>query len=197
MRISREWVGMAAAAALVLGMAASCSPTGSAGDNYYPPPDSEGGWRALSTAQEIEDVAGMDSAKLDQAFEFIQRNTRNGGLLVLRRGWLVYERYFGLGHREALPNLASCGKSFTSVAVGILMHERPDLFPQGLDQRIFTPEYFPPEAFPLTDPAMAEIKLGQLLAFSAGVRGNNPSYVNRQEIVIYLVGPGGVAGYGG
>jgi CubicO group peptidase (beta-lactamase class C family) len=136
----------------------------------------------------------MDSAKLDQAFEFIQRNTRNGGLLVVRRGWLVYERYFGLGHREALPNLASCGKSFTSIAVGILMHERPDLFPQGLDQRIFTPEYFPPEAFPLTDPAMAEIKLGQLLAFSAGVRGNNPSYVNRQEIVIDPVGLDGWPG---
>jgi hypothetical protein len=112
MRISREWVGMATAAAFVLGMAASCSPTGFAGDNYYPPPDSEGGWRVLSTAREIEDVAGMVWAKLVLAFEFIQRNTKNGGLLVVRHGWLVYERYFGLGHREALPNLASCGKPF-------------------------------------------------------------------------------------
>jgi CubicO group peptidase (beta-lactamase class C family) len=190
MRISRDWAGVVTAAALVLAMAASCGRAGP----YYPPPDSEGGWRTLLTAQEIEDVAGMDSAKLDQAFEFIQRNTRNGGLLVLRHGWLVYERYFGLGHREALPNLASCGKSFTSISVGILMHERPDLFPQGLDQKIFTPEYFPPEAFPLADPAMSEIKLGQLLAFSAGVRGNNPSYVNRREIVIGPVGPDGWPG---
>jgi len=40
---------------------------------------------------------------------------------VVRRGWLVYERYFGKGHREAIPNLASCGKSVTSIALGILL----------------------------------------------------------------------------
>ncbi|SVE05427.1 uncharacterized protein METZ01_LOCUS458281, partial [marine metagenome] len=40
-------------------------------------------------------------------------------MLVVRKGWLIYENYFGLGHREALTNLASVGKSFTSVAAGI------------------------------------------------------------------------------
>jgi CubicO group peptidase (beta-lactamase class C family) len=107
---------------------------------------------------------------------------------------LVYERYFGLGHREALPNSGSCGKSFTSIAIGMLLHDRPELFPQGLDQKIFTPVYFPPEAFPLADPAMAEIKLGQLLAFSGGIRGNNPSYVNRQEVLLGPAGPDGWQG---
>jgi CubicO group peptidase (beta-lactamase class C family) len=111
--------------------------------------------------------------------------------LVLRHGWLVYERYFGLGHREAVPNLASCGKSFTSIAVGILMEERHDMFPDGLDQKVFTPRYFPPEAFPLSDPRKSDIKLGQLLAFSAGIRGNNPAYVNSRETQIDPPGPDG------
>jgi CubicO group peptidase (beta-lactamase class C family) len=112
-------------------------------------------------------------------------------LLVVRHGWLVYERYFGAGHREATPNLASCGKSFTSIAVGMLMHQRPELFPQGLHQKVFTQDYFPAAAFPLTDPRKAEIKLGQLLTFTAGIRGNNPCYVNGEERQIDPAGPDG------
>ncbi|MCL2772238.1 MAG: beta-lactamase family protein [Oscillospiraceae bacterium] len=51
---------------------------------------------------------------------------------MLRNGWLVYERYFGKASREATPNLASCGKSFTSIAMGILMSERSEYFPSGI-----------------------------------------------------------------
>jgi len=160
---------------------------------YFPPPDAQGGWRTVEGAEEVRRVAGMDQAKLDAAFAFIQGSTKNGGLLVSRRGWLVYERYFGRGHREATANLASCGKSFTSIAIGILMAERPELFPDGLDQKIFTPRYFPPGAFPLSDPRKSEIKLGQLLAFSAGIRGNNPSFVNGQQTTLDPPGPDGWA----
>jgi CubicO group peptidase (beta-lactamase class C family) len=159
--------------------------------DYFPPPDSRGGWRTLSSAEAIRRVAGMDVEKLDEAFNVAAASTKNGGLLVVRNGWLVYEKYFGRGGREATPNLGSCGKSFTSIAVGILMAEYPNLFPDGLDQRVFTPKYLPPEAFPLADPAMAEIKLGQLLAFSAGIRGNNPCYVNGKATRIDPPGPDG------
>jgi CubicO group peptidase (beta-lactamase class C family) len=158
---------------------------------YFPPPDSEGGWRTLNDETEILKKTGMVKGKLDEAFEYIQKNTKNGGLLVVRNGWLVYENYFGRGHRMANPNLASCGKSMTSIAVGILMAEYPDLFPDGLDQKIFTPTHLPPHAFPLTDPKKADIKLGHLLAFSAGIRGNNPSYVNGNEVELDPLGPDG------
>ncbi|HZN32518.1 MAG TPA: serine hydrolase, partial [Pirellulaceae bacterium] len=160
-------------------------------DAFFPPPDAEGGWRTLADAASIRRVAGMDKERLDEAFAFIQGSTKNGGLLVVRRGWLVYEDYFGLGHREATPNLASCGKSFTSIAVGILLAERPERFPDGLDQRVFTPDFFPPEAFPLSDPRKKDIRLGQLLAFTAGIRGNNPSYVRGKPTTIDPVGPDG------
>ncbi|MGH9844193.1 MAG: serine hydrolase domain-containing protein [Blastocatellia bacterium] len=162
---------------------------------YFPPPDSKGGWRSLRDADEIRRFAGpgdgMDKKKLDEAFEFIKESTKNGGLLVLRKGWLIYENYFGLGHREATPNLASVGKSFTSIAVGILINERPKLFPDGLDQKVFTPEYLPSEAFPLTDPRKKEIKLGHLLAMTAGIRGNNPVFVRGKEDSIDPAGPDG------
>lgn len=163
-------------------------------ERYFPPPDDWGGWRRLETAEEIRRVVGMEKQKLDEAFELIHRSTKNGGLLVVRNGWLVYERYFGKGHREATPNLGSCGKSFTSIAVGILVHQRPELFPDGLDQKVFTPRHFPPEAFPLSDPRKRDIKLGQLLSMSAGIRGNNPVYVYGKESTIDPVGPDGWQG---
>ncbi len=158
---------------------------------YFPPPDSQGGWRVPGSAEEARRVVGIDVARLDKALEVAKASTKNGGILVVRNGWLVYEEYFGLAHRDATPNLASCGKSFTSIAVGILMAERPELFPDGLDQKVFQKAYLPPDAFPLSDPAKAEIKLGQLLAFTAGVRGNNPSRVLGKEVTIDPPGPDG------
>jgi CubicO group peptidase (beta-lactamase class C family) len=165
---------------------------GSAGKGeYFPEPDSLGGWRTLTEAEDIKQIVGIDRVKLDEAFNFVRSTTKNGGLLVVRHGYLVYEDYFGKGQRDATPNLGSCGKSFTSIAVGMLMDEHPELFPDGLDQKVFTPDYFPPEAFPLPDPQMADIKLGQLLSFSAGIRGNNPVYVNGKPSEIDPMGPDG------
>ncbi|HSW49718.1 MAG TPA: hypothetical protein VLH09_06055, partial [Bryobacteraceae bacterium] len=86
---------------LLLLLLSSLSAAG-AGD-YFPPPDSAGGWRTLNTPARILKVAGIDVSRLDQAFEYAQRTTQHGGLLVARHGWLVYEKYFGRGDREANP----------------------------------------------------------------------------------------------
>jgi hypothetical protein len=128
-------------------------------DTYYPKPDSEGGWRTVSDSSAIRDRFGMDTEILDEAFEQAKVATKNGGLLVLKDGWLVYERYFGKGHREAAVNLASIGKSFTSVSMGILLSEQPEAFPDGLEQNVYTPDFLPAEAFPLQDERKSQIKL--------------------------------------
>jgi Beta-lactamase class C and other penicillin binding proteins len=49
---------------------------------------------------------------------------------------------------------------------------------------VFTEKYLP-EAFPLTEPMKAEIKLGQLLSMAAGFHGEggNPGFVNFQPSV--------------
>jgi CubicO group peptidase (beta-lactamase class C family) len=140
------------------------------GADYFPPPDSEGGWRTLKDAKEIRDKAGMDLPKLEQAFDFTQRCSQNGGLLVVRHGYLVFEKYYGRAHRNANPDMASTGKAFTSIACGVMLNEFRDKIPQGLDTKVFTEKYLP-EAFPLDDPRKAEISLGQLLCMSAGYWG--------------------------
>jgi len=145
---------------------------------YFPAPDSKGGWRTLTAPDEIKAKTGIDIKKLDEAFEYAQLTSQHGGLLVVRNGYLIYERYFGRGHREALPELASCGKAFTSVSIGMLMKQKPSTFPQGLDTKIMNEKYLPTQYFPLDDPRKSEISLGQVLAMSAGIRGTNPVYVS-------------------
>jgi CubicO group peptidase (beta-lactamase class C family) len=100
----------------------------------------------------------------------------------VRHGWLVYERYFGRAGRDATPNTASSGKLFTSIAMGILMGEHPELFPDGLDQKVYTPRYLPSEALPPNEPAKSEIKLGQLLSMTAGLAGNCPGSVRGKDV---------------
>src|SRR5579862_6931569 len=47
---------------------------------YFPPPDSQGGWRTLHDAVSIRRLAGMDLPRLEQAYDFTQRCSQNGGL---------------------------------------------------------------------------------------------------------------------
>lgn len=149
---------------------------------YFPPPDKDGGWRTAPTAADARKLAGMDLSRLDQAFEFEKETSQHGGLVVVRHGYLVYEKYFGKGNREAHPDMASIGKAFTSISCGIMLKEKRDLIPDGLETRVFTGKYLP-EAFPLSDPMKAEIKLGQLLSMSSGMHGEggNPGIVHGEN----------------
>ncbi len=165
----------AASLALLLGLPVAPA----AGGDYYPPPDSAGGWRALTDAAAVRKLAGMDLARLNQAFAYEQETSQHGGLVVVRHGYLVYEHYFGKGNREAHPDMASIGKAFTSISCGIMFQEKHDQIPDGLETKVFTERYLP-EAFPLSDPRKAEIKLGQLLSMTSGMHGdgNNPGIVH-------------------
>jgi len=141
---------------------------------YFPPPDSQGGWRQATNAAQARALAGMSLPRLEQAYDFTSRCSQNGGLLVVRNGYLVLERYFGRASRNANPDMASTGKAVTSVACGVMLQEFHDKIPLGLSQPVFTEKYLP-EAFPLDDPAKAGITLGQLLCMSAGYHGEGGS----------------------
>ncbi len=169
-----------ALAAPLLGAAIARAAT----DDYYPKPDTDGGWRTLNGAAAVRKTAHIDVKRLDQAFDYASRSSQHGGLLVARHGWLVYEKYFGRGNREANPASASVGKAYTSVACGIMLQHKRDSIPQGLETRVFNEKYLP-EALPLDDPAKADIKLGHLLSMSAGLHGDggNPGFVNGEPSV--------------
>ena len=146
--------------------------------DYFPPPDKDGGWRTLKDAGQIRRKAGMDLDRLERAYTFTQRCSQNGGLLVVRRGHLVFERYFGRASRDVNPDMASTGKAYTSIACGVMLREFRDKIPEGLDTQVFT-ERFLPEALPLDDPRKADIRLGHLLSMTSGHwgEGGSPSTV--------------------
>jgi CubicO group peptidase (beta-lactamase class C family) len=143
---------------------------------YFPPPDSEGGWREAKSAEEMKAKAGMDLVKLEPAYTVTEKTTANGGLLVVHKGWLVFEKYFGKASRNANPDMASTGKGFCSIACGIMLEEFKDKIPQGLDTPVFNEKYLP-QALPLDDPRKAKITLGQLLCMTGGYwgEGQTPS----------------------
>jgi CubicO group peptidase (beta-lactamase class C family) len=149
----------------------------------FPPPDSAGGWSVPKDSIQARIAGGVDPERLEQAFRFVQQTTPHGGLLVVRHGMLIFEKYFGKGNREAHPDMASIGKAYTSIACGIMLHEKQVEFPDGLDQKVFTEKYLP-EALPLHDPAMAEIRLGNLLTMTAGLHGDgtNPGFVHGETV---------------
>jgi CubicO group peptidase (beta-lactamase class C family) len=138
--------------------------------DYFPPPDSEGGWREAKTAQEVREHAGMDLPKLETAYTLTERSTAHGGLVVVRRGWLCFERYLGRASRNSNPDMASTDKAFCSIACGMMLHEFKDKIPEGLDTKVFNPTYLP-QAMPFNDPRKADITLGQLLCMTAGYWG--------------------------
>ena len=142
--------------------------------DYFPPPDAAGGWRVATSPSELRDQAGLEPARLERAWDFTQRCTQNAGLLVVRHGYLAWERYVGRASRNANPDMASTGKAYTSIACGIMLREFPGKIPQGLATKVFTPAYLP-EAFgpdgSLDDARRADIQLGQLLCMTAGYNG--------------------------
>jgi len=148
---------------------------------YFPPSDAQGGWRTPKDAAEARALAGIDLERLELAARAAERsNADNGGLLVVSRGYLVLERYYGKAHRNANPDMASTGKAFTSIACGVMLQEFKSKLPDGLDTKVYTKDFLP-EAFPLRDPREADIRLGHLLCMTSGHNGEGgtPSAVVR------------------
>jgi len=139
-------------------------------DSYFPPSDAEGGWREAKTPEACRDLSGMDLSQLEPAYTLTERSTAHGGLVVVRRGYLCFERYFGRAGRMVNPDMASTGKAFCSIACGIMLEEFKEKIPDGLKTKVFTETYLP-QAFPLDDPRKSEITLGQLLCMTAGYWG--------------------------
>ena len=138
---------------------------GSAGPtqrDYWP----TAGWRTAAPKDQ-----GMDPAvvgELDARISGSLPQVRS--LLVVRHGYLVYERYWhGLAASDGHKSF-SVTKSFTSALVGIAL-EAGHL--RGLDQTVgeLLAAHLPPNA----DPRLRRVTVQQLLTMTAGLAGDDPS----------------------
>jgi CubicO group peptidase (beta-lactamase class C family) len=154
--------------------------------NYFPPPESQDGWRTLlpengvpDTARKkiIRDVAGVDWNKLSAAWEHNLRAEGPTVLLVIRRGYIVGEWYnqewLATWGRNRAPGFYSTTKAYISTAFGLLLDDSEQgKFPGGrkltLDTKVCNEEWLP-ESLPLSDPRKADITLRHLLFATSGI----------------------------
>jgi len=118
---------------------------------YRPPPARDDGW-PVGTLEE----AGIDRAALERMVQsLVERPVQDvhtpmvEGILIARRGKLVFEEYFHEASRDKLHETRSAAKSMTATTIGAAMHAGAPLdlksavyavmnggtFPAGVDPR--------------------------------------------------------------
>jgi len=141
---------------------------------YFPPPESQGGWRALvapnvdatqAQKDDIWNLTGVDWDQLKAAHLFMRsRYSGPDAFLIIRNGYVVGE--WGSNSRF---QIASCTKSLTSLAMAKLLDLSDDGFgprPIGLEDFAFE---FLPASWGNEDPARRLIKIKHLLSMSSGL----------------------------
>jgi CubicO group peptidase (beta-lactamase class C family) len=126
-------------------------------------------WPTKGWKTSIPEKQGMDSTKLLIADEFIQNRLPDAySLLVIKNGYLVFEKYYSYGSREKYAVVHSVTKSVTSALIGIALDKG---YLNSVDQKLvdFFPEYITDES----DPMKKEISLRHLLTMSAGFKWND------------------------
>lgn len=137
---------------------------------YFPPPESQGGWRQLEQPEEIRQVAGMDPAKLAELRDWLlHSDDRDFAAVVIRRGWLVLEVERGNSAKTDARRVASVSKAVCATVLAIASEQSQ----QGLTPRkmSFDDPVFPfiPWAYPLSDPRKTNITVKELLNHTSGI----------------------------
>jgi CubicO group peptidase (beta-lactamase class C family) len=142
---------------------------------YYPPPESEGGWRWLEGPEEIRSVGGLDAERLglvEQVQQFLY-GSESWAIVIIRHGYLVREFYTFNVLVPTRFDIWSGTKSFTGTAWGLLLDDsrhgglaggkRIDLDSSAYDHI--------PEGHPLSDPRKERITIRHLLTMTSGIPG--------------------------
>jgi CubicO group peptidase (beta-lactamase class C family) len=137
---------------------------------YFPPPESQGGWRKLDRAEDIRGLAGMDPAKLDDLKPWLlASDDRDFAAVVMRRGYIVLEVERGNSAKTDARRVASVSKAVCATVLAIASEwSQQGKTPRRMkfDDLAFD---FIPWAQPLSDPRKAKITVKQLLNHTSGL----------------------------
>ena len=138
--------------------------------DYFPPPESQGGWRKLDDSTEIRRTAGVDPKKLAALKQWLlDSDHRDFAAVVIRRGYVVLEVERGNSAKTDARRVASVSKAICATVLAIASEQSQ----QGLTPRRmkFTDPAFQfiPWAQPLSDPRKAQITVKQLLNHTSGI----------------------------
>lgn len=152
---------------------AAASPT------YFPPPESNGGWRTTSDRGRIDDL-GLDRDKIESLGKYLMalphENYSTGvsgykpshkAAIVVKGGWIVGEYYNQPGADRALYYTASNGKTFAMLLAGNLAQTYPKLN-FSLSSKLYDQRWLS-EGFPLSDGRKSGITLDHVFRHASGV----------------------------
>ncbi|MDA1272928.1 MAG: serine hydrolase [Verrucomicrobia bacterium] len=87
---------------------------------YFPPPESQGGWRKLDRPDEVRRIAGMDPEKLQALKEWLlQSDNRDFAADVIRHGYIVLEVERGNSAKTDSRRVASVSKAVCATVLAI------------------------------------------------------------------------------
>jgi CubicO group peptidase (beta-lactamase class C family) len=146
------------------------SPAPLVGSDYFPPPESLGGWRTVQTPDAIRQGAEMDPDKLAELKAWLlASDQRSFAAVVIRRGHLALEVERGNSGKTDARRVASVSKAVCATVLAIAA-ERSQ---QGLTPRQMSfgdPAFdFLPWAQPLSDSRKTRITVRQLLNHTSGL----------------------------
>ena len=138
--------------------------------DYFPPPESQGGWRAVENDDEIETIGGMDKAKIASLRDWLLKSdNRPFAAVVIRHGTVVLQVERGNSAATDSRRVASVSKAICATVLAIASERsQQGLMPRKMtfDDKAFE---FIPWAHPLSDPRKANITVKQLLNHTSGI----------------------------
>lgn len=155
---------------LLWGSLPCCLEICSLASEYFPPPESQGGWRELTKPGELRETAGVDPDKLADLRQWLRRSdNRPFAAVIIRRGYIVLEEERGLSAVSNVTRVASCSKAVCATVLAIASEQSQlGLAPRRMsfDDPAFD---FIPWARPLSDPRKARIRVKELLNHTSGI----------------------------
>jgi CubicO group peptidase (beta-lactamase class C family) len=139
-------------------------------DVYFPPPESQGGWRKLEKPDEIRRLAGMEPARLDALRDWLLKSDkRDFAAVIIRNGYVVLEVERGNSAKTDARRVASVSKAVCATVLAIAS----EMSQQGSTPRRMRFEDhafdYIPWAQPLSDPRKTDITVKQLLNHTSGL----------------------------
>ncbi|HJQ80555.1 MAG TPA: serine hydrolase [Lacipirellulaceae bacterium] len=138
--------------------------------SYFPPPESQGGWRQLTSPDDIRRVGRADPDKLSTIRDWLlASDDRDFAAVVIAGGHIVLEVERGNSAKTDSRRVASVSKAVCATVLAIASEQSQ----QGLTSKKMTfddPAFdFIPWAEPLSDPRKREITVRQLLNHTSGI----------------------------
>jgi CubicO group peptidase (beta-lactamase class C family) len=138
--------------------------------SYFPPPESQGGWRQLTSPDDIRRRGRADPDKLDGLRDWLlASDDRDFAAVVIRNGYIVLEVERGNSAKTDSRRVASVSKAICATVLAIASEQSQ----QGRTPKKMTFDDlafdFIPWAKPLSDPRKERITVRQLLNHTSGI----------------------------